>query len=84
MGSGVASDAAGPRSLVAIYDDIKAHYADNIGHGHNCSCLDKYIRELRIQIDGYATWEKLTAEGRAESKARFAMNYVLNCAVRGM
>lgn len=36
-----------PRAIQDIADDIKKHYEENPTHGVGCSCLDKYVREMR-------------------------------------
>jgi hypothetical protein len=38
------------RRLYEILEDAVGHYALNPSHGVGCSCLDKYVRELKQHI----------------------------------
>lgn len=44
-------DVARVRALAEIKTDVLEHDAANPRHGKDCSCMDKYIREVRQQLD---------------------------------
>ncbi len=82
-GSGAASAAADPRNLVDILKDVKAHFVEFPDHGMNCSDMDKHIREIAVQIDAYDDPRSIVAEQQSPAgKARSAMRYILNAALR--
>lgn len=44
-------DVARVRTIAEIKADVLAHDAANPRHGKDCSCMDKYVREVRQQLD---------------------------------
>lgn len=78
------------RLLADILADVVVHETDHTGHGIDCVCMDKYAREIRLQVskalppDGRTTdseWA-VAIQDRLNSKAR--VRHVLQMVVRNL
>jgi hypothetical protein len=76
------SDLETPRVLGEVFDEILQHFKDNPTHGHNCSCLDPIIREIRVQMSQYMIPWKQEDQTSPAQKAKAAIKYVLHVSSR--
>lgn len=78
------------RTLADILTEVVQHGVDNPSHGTGCVCMDKYVREVRLQVskvippDGRTTEEDwaVGVHERLEAKAR--IRHVLMMVERNM
>lgn len=74
------------RSLIDVLKDVIAHGQEQPRHGANCACLDKYIREVRLELEAVMP-PRVTPDVSADDwerrfDAECRVRHVLNTAMR--
>lgn len=60
---------------------VREHFEKNPTHGHNCTCLDRLIGELRMHLNPFLPSITERVEARFnERKVHNALHYVLHIA----
>lgn len=71
------------RPLIEVLRDAMQHGQDNPGHGGNCACMDKYIRELRAQVRDATTFPEGTPWDQ-KADGRWRVTYLINVLGRSL
>ena len=78
------------RTIAEIVTDILQHRDENPTHGTNCACLDKYAREIKVQLIEVMPWmfsynpEISSEEWKARVDKKSSVAHVLGMISRSM
>jgi hypothetical protein len=73
-----------PRSLADILQDAIKHGLDFPSHGTNCSCMDRFIRELRSDVRMVLPSSAVQPDWEKRADARSRVIYLLRAAGRDL